>query len=83
MILQLMIRKPDEDLENSIIVGVLHSKEVCLELIKSLMEDIIPSSIAKLCFSFYPSGFIIEGVAYGEVEEDPIEAFDLYLKVLH
>ena len=83
MILQLMIKRPDADLSQSILVGIRHSKQTCLELIKMLMEDKVNKEIASLGFSFFPEGFTIEGVAYGEIEEEPIDAYDLNLKVLH
>jgi hypothetical protein len=83
MILQLMIRRPDETLDRCILVGVNHSEAVCIETIKLLLDDKITHSVAKLGFSFYPEGFFIEGVAYGVVDEEPIDAYDLYLKVLH
>lgn len=78
-----MIRRPDETLEQCIIVGVHHSEAVCLETIKLLLNDQVTTSVAKLGFSFYPEGFFIEGVAYGVVDEEPIDAYDLDLKVLH
>jgi hypothetical protein len=83
MILQLMIRRPDQEVDQAIIVGVRHSREACLEAIALLLDDKITPSVAKLCFEFFPEGFIIEGVAYGEIDEEPIDAQDLYLKVLH
>ncbi len=83
MILQLIIRKPDQELSQAILVGTRHSEEACIEAIKLLLEDKITISIANLCFGFYPEGFVIEGVAYGQPEEEPIDAYDLELKVLH
>jgi hypothetical protein len=83
MILQLIIRKPDQELSEAILVGCRQSEQVCIESIKLLLDDKITPAIAKLCFSFFPEGFVIEGVAYGEVEEEPIDAYDLDLKVLH
>jgi len=83
MILQLMIRRPDEELEQSIVVGLYQSEQTCIYSIKSLLDDKVTKPIANLCFSFLPEGFVIEGVAYGLVGEEPLDAYDLYLKVLH
>jgi hypothetical protein len=83
MILQLIVRRPDEELEQALLLGLRHSEEVCIETIKLLLADRLTISVANLCFRFFPEGFVIEGVAYGEIEEEPIDAYDLDLKVLH
>lgn len=83
MILQLMIRRPDEELEQSILVGLQQSEENCVKSTVSLFNNQLTPEIAKLCFKFLPEGFIIEGVAYGTIDEEPKEAHDLFIKVLH
>jgi len=83
MILQLMIRSPEDDLSLAILVGLRKSEQSCLDTIKLLMEDKVTAEITRLCFGFFPEGFVIEGVAYGEIEEEPIDAYDLNLKVFH
>jgi len=82
MILQLMIRQPDLPIEQSLLVGVFRTEQQCIEDIKSLMSDEVPPVLYRACSRFYPTGFIIEGVAYGELEEEPLDTYDLYVKVL-
>ena len=78
-----MIRRPDQALEQSILVGIQSSEQKCIDTIKLLLDDKLTVEVAKLCFRFFPEGFVIEGVAYGPIEEEPIDAYDLDLKVLH
>jgi hypothetical protein len=83
MILQLMIRRPDEELSESLIVGISMSKPRCLETVNSLLEGVLTTEVVSICFSVFPEGCFLEGVAYGELDEDPLDSYDLHLKVLH
>lgn len=84
MILQLIIRLPNEQLDESILVGTFLTKTTCEKHCQSLLNGAIPSDLKKLGLRQYPQGYYIEGVFYGEWEdEEPIDAYDLYLKVLH
>lgn len=83
MILQLMIRRPDEELKDSTVIGINLTERDCVDSIALLLKDKVSKKIATSCFSYYPSGFFIEGVAYGELEQEPIDAYDLELRVLH
>lgn len=77
-----MIRQPDLPLEQSLLVGIFRTEQQCLEDIDSLVHDKVPPVVYRACSKFYPTGFVIEGVAYGELEEEPIDAYDLDVKVL-
>lgn len=84
MIFQILARSPDVELSGSLIIVLnlttKESEEACI----SLISDVVPPKITKACLKVFPAGFVIEGVAYGEdEEEDFTDAYDLFIKVLH
>jgi len=83
MILQLMIRRPDKDLEESLLISFRKTEEDCKSYCLTLQEGFVPLELLKVCLHFLPCGFYLEGVAYGEDEDDILFGLDLELKVLH
>ena len=83
MILHLIIKLPDQPLEDSVIVSSLLPLTTCQEYCKQLTEGKIPRKLKLLALAQYPQGYYIEGVYYSDYEEETIDAFDLFLKVLN
>ena len=83
MILQLIVRLPDEQLDESVLVGTTLTRSTCEDYCASLVNGTVPDKLKKLGLKQYPQGYYIEGVFYGDWEEEPVDAYDLYLKVLH
>jgi len=83
MILQLMIRQPDEELDDCYYFGIHLTKSQCEEYCSQLQAGVVPKRILLIGLSICPYGYIIEAVAYGAEDEEPLAAYDLTLKVLN
>jgi hypothetical protein len=83
MIFQTLIRSPDTGLNQALLLGLRLSEDDCVAYCVELMNDKVPPRIISLGFKAFPSGFVIEGVAYGPEDDDVIDAYDFDLRVLH
>jgi len=84
MIFQTLIRIPDKTIEEGgFLFGFRCSEDEAVGYCVDLLNDIVPPKITLSGLKIFPSGFVIEGVAYGIEEDEPIDAYDFDLKVLH
>ena len=83
MIFQILIRTPEEDFNSCILIGFRILEETCIEFFAELVEDKVPDKVKLVGLKVFPSGFVLEGVAYGPDEDNVIAELDCYLKVLH